>query len=378
MYKSLKRFLIVILFLQLTSVLTAQVAYEVRAVQNTATVGFLRIDIEIRSTGATPFQLGTSSFVFNYNTSGLHAATLAGQRKVAANDGPWDSATDDDFADVSTSAPSAGIISLIVDISGSGTDAIGAEVPSTFTRIGTLQLIVDNVASSSQLTWRNIGINTAVQMFAAPGVDYSMTNITANGTFIAPDDAPLPVELVAFNAIANGRNVELTWKTATETNNAGFEIERKQEGTDWAKVGYVEGNGSKATESGYSYKDAVKTADKFQYRLKQIDRDGNFSYSAQVEAITTLTAEDYKLSSNYPNPFNPSTKFNFALKTAGPASVKIYNGIGQEVATLFNDVAQANQVYEMNFNAANLASGTYFYVLRAKDRNDVKKMLLMK
>jgi hypothetical protein len=372
--------LIIALIVMMVSIqLQAQVAYEVRTIQDITTQpGFLLIDIEIRSTGATPFQMGTSAFVFNYNTSALTAATLAGARKVSANDGPWDATNDDDYTDVGTSAPSPGIISLIVDVSGTGSDATGPVVPASFTRVGTLKLTINNTALTSQLSWRNIGINTGVQMFANPGVDYSMTDITANGTFIAATDDPLPVELTSFNAIARGRNVELTWNTATETNNAGFEVERKVEGTEWTKVGFVEGNGTTAFAHSYSYTDKIDDINAYSYRLKQIDRDGNFSYSGEVEVTTALTSADYSLSANYPNPFNPTTKFTFAVQNNEQVAVKVFNSIGQEVATLFNGVASANTLYEMNFNATGLASGTYFYMLRSNGRFEIKKMMLMK
>jgi hypothetical protein len=146
----------------------------------------------------------------------------------------------------------------------------------------------------------------------------------------------------------------------------------------WAKVGFVEGKGTTNTPQNYSYKDVVKSAGSFTYRLKQTDRDGKFTYSAQVEAKATLTADDYKMSQNYPNPFNPSTKFNFAVSTPQHVSVKVFNSIGQEVQTLFNDIAPADQIQEVTFDGARLASGIYFYVLRAQDRVEVKKMLMMK
>jgi len=112
--------------------------------------------------------------------------------------------------------------------------------------------------------------------------------------------------------------------------------------------------------------------------LKQIDRDGKFEYSPVVEATVALTTQDYSLSQNYPNPFNPNTSFSFAVKNAEQTTVKVYNLIGEEVATLFNQVAQPNQLYTMKFDGKDLASGIYFYSLRSASRNEVKKMSLIK
>jgi Secretion system C-terminal sorting domain len=188
----------------------------------------------------------------------------------------------------------------------------------------------------------------------------------------------LPVELTTFTAVAKSRDVVLTWKTATETNNSGFEVQRKLTGEEWSKVGFVEGNGSSAVEHTYSLKDVVRTAAHYSYRLKQLDRDGRFECSAEVEVATTLGSNDYALGANYPNPFNPSTRFTFAVKNNEQVVVRVFNLLGQEVTTLFNGVATANTLYEMNFNAAGIASGTYFYMLKTSDRFEIKKMMLMK
>jgi hypothetical protein len=85
----------------------------------------------------------------------------------------------------------------------------------------------------------------------------------------------------------------------------------------------------------------------------------------------------FSLSQNYPNPFNPSTKINYALKTNGQVTLKIYNILGKEVATIVNEVKNAG-IYSVDFNASNLASGVYFYTIKAGDFTDTKKMLLLK
>ncbi len=187
----------------------------------------------------------------------------------------------------------------------------------------------------------------------------------------------LPVELTSFSGASHGRNVELQWRTATEVNNSGFEIQKNVSGS-WAKIGFVDGAGTSNAQHIYSFVDVNSAATTYSYRLKQIDRDGKFSYSNVVEVTTALTAEDFKLSQNYPNPFNPSTKLSFAVKNAEQTSLKIYNVVGGEVATLFNDVAQPNQVYTLTFDAKNLSSGMYYYVLHSASRNEVKKMMLLK
>jgi len=190
------------------------------------------------------------------------------------------------------------------------------------------------------------------------------------------DVSPLPVELVSFTATVMSGKVSLNWGTATEVNNAGFTVEKKA-GASWNKIGYVEGHGTTNAPQKYSFTD-IATTGKYQYRLKQIDRDGRFEYSNVVEATVALVSADYKLGQNYPNPFNPSTIITFALKNTEHATVTIYNMLGQEVATLFNGVANANELYSLSFDASNLPSGMYVYALRSANRSEVKKMSLLK
>jgi hypothetical protein len=223
-----------------------------------------------------------------------------------------------------------------------------------------------------------------VLTLAAGNLDNSVNQITlgpsgsvnyAGGTIT---DTPLPVEITSFSAIAKGKSVELAWNTATEVNNSGFEVERRVANKEWSKIGFVGGNGTSNSAHSYSYSDKAVSPATYQYRLKQIDRDGKFEYSATVEATVGMTVGDYQLSQNYPNPFNPTTTFTFALGASEQTTVKVFNIVGQEVATLFNGVAQANQMYSMQFNAKDLPSGIYFYTLRSQSRNEVKKMMLMK
>lgn len=188
---------------------------------------------------------------------------------------------------------------------------------------------------------------------------------------------PLPVELTSFIARMKAASIELAWTTATEKNNRGFEIQRSSSSEEWKVIGFVDGAGTSNAQHSYAFTDQA-AAGKYLYRLKQIDNDGKSTYSTTVEAVVALTAGDYTLGQNYPNPFNPTTNINFALKNAEHATVTIYNMLGQNVATLFNEEAAANRMYTLTFDAKNLPSGIYFYSLRSASRNEVKKMQLMK
>ena len=114
---------------------------------------------------------------------------------------------------------------------------------------------------------------------------------------------------------------------------------------------------------------------KFQYRLKQIDTDGQFNYSDIVEI--EVLPDGFALSQNYPNPFNPTTKIRYQLPKESKVEIKIYNILGSEVLTLLNEAKEPG-TYEVELNAQNLSSGTYIYRIVAGEFVEMKKMVLMK
>ena len=198
--------------------------------------------------------------------------------------------------------------------------------------------------------------------------------VTLNGTSL------MPVEIVAFTGTANRTNANLHWSTATEVHNYGFDIERRQT-SDWAKVGFVAGAGSSSSPKNYSFTDNNLPAGRYTYRLKQIDNSGAFAYYGSVEVEIASVPQVFALSQNYPNPFNPSTKIQYSLANAGQVSLKVYNLLGSEVATLVNDRQEAG-TYTVSFNAnketVNLSSGVYIYRLNAGSFVSTKKLVLMK
>ncbi len=187
--------------------------------------------------------------------------------------------------------------------------------------------------------------------------------------------AELPVELTAFNASMVEGKVSLNWETATEQNNYGFEVER-QVNSEWNKIGFVEGNGNSNSVKVYSFTDSKPVEGKIVYRLKQIDFDGKYEYSNEIE-VSYESVKEFSLDQNYPNPFNPTTNISFKIAESGKVSVKIFNAIGQEVAELVNKTMEAGR-HEVSFNASNLPSGTYFCTMKAGSFTKTSKMLLIK
>ncbi|QQS35351.1 MAG: CotH kinase family protein [Ignavibacteriales bacterium] len=196
-------------------------------------------------------------------------------------------------------------------------------------------------------------------------------------------EAPLPVELISFTGSVTGKQVTLLWSTALESNNMGFEIERKIQNQhtssgnfEFEKIGYVNGNGTTTSQQNYSFTDNETVNGKYMYRLKQLDFSGTFNYSDIIEVEVNVPGE-FSLSQNYPNPFNPSTTIRFSIPESMNVSLKVYNVLGQEIKTLISGFKEAGE-HTIIFDAGDLISGLYFYKLEAGILSQVKKMMLLK
>jgi hypothetical protein len=207
-----------------------------------------------------------------------------------------------------------------------------------------------------------------------------------------------PVELATFDykLVANG--VRLNWRTVSETNNYGFEIERKaDDATDFTKIGFVKGFGTTNRPQSYTFIDKNVAAGQFEYRLKQIDQDGQFMYSQSLQVELTGPA-DFALNQNYPNPFNSETTISFALKTMNSPNsaasqeydveITVFNILGQKVRTLLSEQKSAGR-YAIKWDGRDeldqqVSGGMYFYRILVKSAYDgqflwtrMNKMILM-
>jgi hypothetical protein len=210
--------------------------------------------------------------------------------------------------------------------------------------------------------------------------DFALTDVSS----------ALPVQICSFTGGAANRNVTLNWTTCLEINNKGFDIERRMQTdgatntfTPWVKAGYLEGHGTTNEQQSYSFKDIKMAVGKFQYRLKQIDYNGNTEYynltsPSLVEIGKPANAD---ISQNYPNPSNPKSKIDYQIPFNGKVSLKVYDLVGREVASIVNEVKEAG-FYTAEFDGTNLASGVYFYRILAEGEGQkfiqTKKMVLVK
>lgn len=206
----------------------------------------------------------------------------------------------------------------------------------------------------------------------------------------------LPVELNSFTASYTAKGIILNWQTATEVNNFGFEVQRSESDENqrnWIPLSFVQGHGTTSSPKDYFYTDSeLPSANKIYYRLKQIDNDGTYAYSKELEvdisSITDIKDEnlkyDFVLEQNHPNPFNPSTIISYSVPSSSQVSLKVFNVLGKEVASLVDEIQSAGN-YEAIFDASYLNSGVYFYrikVVSIERKNEqiysTKKMMLIK
>ncbi|HSL89606.1 MAG TPA: zinc-dependent metalloprotease family protein [Ignavibacteriaceae bacterium] len=218
--------------------------------------------------------------------------------------------------------------------------------------------------------------NTArIKVEAVGNVFFDISNV--NFTI----DEAIPVELISFIAEASLNGITLKWKTATETNNNGFSVEKSSNGVSFTEISFVKGMGTTINQSEYLFNDDNVKVGRFFYRLKQIDYDGTYSYSNIISVDIELPTQ-FTLNQNHPNPFNPTTKISFEFPVDADATLEVFNTIGQKVTELVNNSLSGGR-HEFEFNAAGFSSGIYYFKLTAlaKDGrtfNATKKMILMK
>lgn len=206
----------------------------------------------------------------------------------------------------------------------------------------------------------------------SPG-DYNLSIWTA---LINDSTAGTPVELTDFYSNVFYGKVNLSWKTATEINNRGFEIQRSTDNINWITIGFVTGKGTTTEPNEYSFTDNPGLSGTYFYRLKQYDFSGNFKYSKTIEADLRII-KDFALEQNYPNPFNPSTTIGYELPEESFITLKVYDILGKEVATLVNNKEQPG-IHEVKFDGSQLGSGMYIYRMNVDNYTVTKKMILMK
>jgi len=231
------------------------------------------------------------------------------------------------------------------------------------------------------IMFRDVLFNGVDSISALWGITVTGGRLNVYNTVVEISSPIVPVELVSFNYELYNGSVKLDWITATEVNNRGFEILRfEQSDNNWATIGFVPGFGTTTEPNSYAFTDENISSGFYSYRLKQVDFNGQYEYSEIIE-VEVLSPNKFSLEQNYPNPFNPSTVIKYTISNKQFVTLKVYDVLGNEVATLVNEQLPAGE-YEVEFkpesSIKNPASGVYFYKLIAGTFSETKKMILAK
>jgi hypothetical protein len=196
----------------------------------------------------------------------------------------------------------------------------------------------------------------------------------------------VPVEMASFNASVFKDEIVLNWTTLSESNNYGFEVQRRSDSEElWQVLGFINGQGMSNSPVSYNFVDKESWKNLYYYRLKQIDFDGSFLFSSILEVFIQLP-ESFELSQNYPNPFNPETVINYQIPDLRGESIEIqliiYNLIGDEVKTLVREKQESGYysiIWDGKDNAGfSVSAGTYVYRIKAGNYLQSKKMTLLR
>ena len=309
--------------------------------------------------------IGTSTVRFAYNQFALEFE----DGSFDNYDGTQPSFTGGSVTYNSTiSEPETGEVALDI-VKESSTDGNGQALTGEWTDVATLTFNILDPNSVSGLNWPTQDIYSRL---GDPDGRYR------RGEFV-PEETPLPVELITLEATADGEDVRLTWETASETDNAGFHVERSIDGDmPFEEVHFIEGAGTTTEAQRYQFSDeSIPFESKtLTYRLRQVDLDGTVSYSEEVDADLGAPG-DFALHGNFPNPFRDQTAIHYELPQAGHVTLRVYDMLGREVIELVNREQEAGR-NEIQFDASGLASGTYFYRLNADGVVETQKMVVVK
>ena len=205
--------------------------------------------------------------------------------------------------------------------------------------------------------------------------------LTDLGTFRFASDSdqnPLPVELASFTATRDAQAAVLSWRTASETNNAGFEVQHQPpEASGFREVGFVEGAGTTQSPQSYRFRAEGLAPGTHRFRLRQVDGDGRATLTDPV-TVTMEAERALTLQATGPNPVRQSTQFAFTVQQSERAEVTLYNVLGQRVRTLYAEEASAGQRHAVTVETTDLPSGTYFVRLAAPSGTRTQRIVVVR
>jgi len=411
MKKILSTLLVLLLFMSsLYALETVTLYYTNGDVTYTDTQTFYEFDVEVYIDGGTGSNVFSEGMVYiEYNTSVFGSNVFTNSKVTVTNQGPI--ATDGggnytvSFNDTYSDAFAITFTAIYpYNYSAYNADTYISNSSSSLTTLFHVKL--EAAASGSSLVdWPSsiTGINSLYRDHdgtnSGAGSVYdgglSITNAVENHqvTYSDSGDPALAISLKKFAAEYNKNKVSLSWTTESETQNLGYIIKRAiiygednlspyEIVASYHEDDELRGAGTTTEQQVYSYNDNnIKPGVNYSYMLEDVDFNGTVTshdpVSIQVPENLLFVNNDFKLGSNYPNPFNPSFTIPFELTTAMNVDISMYDITGKKVMTIADGYYEPRQ-YQLSVDASNLNSGIYF--VRSIFGNEVftQKMTLLK
>jgi hypothetical protein len=190
-------------------------------------------------------------------------------------------------------------------------------------------------------------------------------------------NATIPVEFTSFTGSVADNTAKLEWTTASEQNNAGFQVQQKVDGSFQNIDGaFVEGAGTAEEPQSYSYRVEDLDAGQHTFRLKQVDVDGGSSFSKETTVKVGLDSQ-YELKA-YPNPISEQATIKFAVKESQDVTLELYNTLGQRVQVLHQGSVPSSQTRTVSLQASDLSSGLYIVRMRGESFSTTKSVTVVR
>ncbi|PQJ26865.1 hypothetical protein BSZ35_18215 [Salinibacter sp. 10B] len=231
---------------------------------------------------------------------------------------------------------------------------------------------------SSSTTWdpeggSSIG-NVVVEDVEARNSD-GLVLVGTHGNGVYTSSVTVPVELAQFEADTDGSAVELTWATASEANNAGFEVRHRYRNEPWEDAGFVEGGGTTGQPNTYRFRFKDLSPGQHTFRLQQVDTDGSAT-QLKTRTVTISPAGAYELTKPSPNPFATSSNLRLTVDQTQHVRAVLYNTIGQQVKTPLDRTLSANRPVDVSIEGRDLSSGIYFLQVRGETFDATRQIVV--
>jgi hypothetical protein len=219
--------------------------------------------------------------------------------------------------------------------------------------------------------------------WSGPGL--SKAEIPNSRLYRTDRSGSLPVEMASFNGVqVEDGHVQLSWQTASETNSAGFAVQRRAttagpDSTSWNEIRFVDSKapGGTTNESRrYQFvdEDPPYTADTLRYRLQQVDLDGTTTFTAPVTVVRR--PDQLTLDGPFPNPARARTTIRYEIPQPRRVRLEVFDVTGRRVRTVLDEQKRVGR-HERSVDVSSLASGAYFYRLSAGETTKTRKFIVV-